>query len=184
MSKAFPGFEVKPPKKEFAEMTVEEQAEAGALAMVEFMHSCPGKTAAAGIMGFGLGGVFGIFMSSLSYETASGYSDVSKIAHLPFKQQMKIQFTDMFKRSYSSAKNFGKVGGLYTGVECCIESLRAKNDMYNSLSAGAITGAGLAIRSGPIGAGMGAVGFALFSLAIETYLRSDHTLPPANDQDW
>lgn len=179
----FPGFDAAPPKA-YADMTVEEQAEAGAQAMVEFMQSCPGKTAAAGIMGFGLGGVFGVFMSSLSYDTPSGYSEVSKISHLPFRQQMRLQFTDMFKRSYASAKNFGKVGGVYTGFECCIESLRAKDDMYNSLSAGALTGATLAIRSGPVGAAVGALGFSLFSLAIETYLRYDHKLPPATDQDW
>lgn len=170
--------------RSFSEMTVEEQAEAGALAMVNFMQSCPGKTVTAGVMGFGLGGVFGLFMSSMSYDTAMGINEVNKVSHLPFKQQMKIQFTDMGKRSWASARNFGKIGAIYSGVECCVESLRAKDDMINSVAAGALTGAGLAIRSGPQGALFGAGGFALFSLAIESYLRSDNKLPPSTDEDW
>lgn len=42
---------------------------------------------------------------------------------LPFKQQMKLQFTDMGKRAYSSAKNFGFIGGVFTATECSIESV-------------------------------------------------------------
>lgn len=173
-----------PQKKPFSEMTTEEQAEAGAAAMVNFMQSCPGKTIIAGVMGFGLGGAFGFFMSSMSFDTAFGTTEVQKIAHLPFRQQMKLQFSDMGKRSWSSAKSFGKIGAIYSGVECCIESLRAKSDMYNSIAAGALTGAGLAVKSGPKGAAMGAAGFALFSVAIEAYMRSDDRLPPSTDEDW
>ena len=33
------------------------------------MESCPVKTVIAGGMGFGLGGMFGIFMSSMRYDT-------------------------------------------------------------------------------------------------------------------
>lgn len=175
---------MQPDNRSYSEMTMDEQAEAGARAMVSFMQSCPGKTVIAGVMGFGLGGAFGFFMSSMSYDTSLGHSEVSRISHLPFRQQMKHKFSDMGKRSWGSAKNFGKIGAIYSGVECCVESLRAKSDLYNSVTAGALTGAGLAIRSGPSGAAMGAAGFALFSLAIETYLRSDDKLPPSTDEDW
>ena len=34
-------------------------------------------------------------------------------------------------------------------TECCIEGFRAKNDLYNSASAGMITGAILARNAGP-----------------------------------
>lgn len=54
------------PKKSINEMTQEEQAEEGARQMVEFMTSCPGKSAISGVTGFGLGGVFGLFMASVS----------------------------------------------------------------------------------------------------------------------
>jgi import inner membrane translocase subunit TIM22 len=53
-------------KKPFAEMTQEEQAEEGAKQMIDFMSSCPGKAAISGVTGFGLGGVFGLFMASVS----------------------------------------------------------------------------------------------------------------------
>ena len=34
--------------------------------MQQAMESCPAKTAMSGVMGFGLGGLFGLFMSSVS----------------------------------------------------------------------------------------------------------------------
>lgn len=172
-----------PQNKSYYDMTPEEQAQVGAEHMMKFMSSCPGKMVFAGVTGFALGGVFGLFMSSMSWDYQAGASEAAKIAHLPFKQQMKIQFSDMGRRSYSSAKNFGYIGGVYSFVECCIESLRAKNDIYNSISAGCITGGGLAIKSGPQGVLFGCGAFAAFSTAIETYMRMDERPPPSTDED-
>lgn len=165
------------------EMTPEQQAQYGAEQLMKMMNSCPGKTVISGVTGFGLGAVFGLFMASMSYDTAMGTTEAAKIAHLPFKQQMKIQFSDMGKRSWSTAKNFGFIGGVFTGVECCIESLRAKNDIYNGVAAGCITGGGLAIKTGPQGALFGCAAFAAFSTAIEMYMRSDAKPPPTTDED-
>ncbi|KAK6198664.1 Tim17/Tim22/Tim23/Pmp24 family-domain-containing protein [Scheffersomyces amazonensis] len=169
--------------KPMGEMTQEEQAELGARKMVEFMQSCPGKTVISGVTGFGLGAFFGLFMASMAYDVPVGNNAVSHISQLPFKQQMKLQFTDMYRRSVSSAKNFGYIGMVYSGVECCIESLRAKHDIYNGLSAGCITGAGLSIKAGPQAAAIGCLGFAAFSAAIDVYLESESRAPPANDYD-
>jgi import inner membrane translocase subunit TIM22 len=119
----------------------------------------------------------------MSYDTNIGTGVNNQLADLPFKQQMKIQFTDMGKRAWSSAKNFGFIGGVFTGVECCIEALRAKNDIYNGTIAGCLTGGGLAIKSGPQGAFFGCAAFAAFSTAVELYLRSDSKAPPSNDED-
>lgn len=171
------------PPKSINEMTQEEQAEEGAKQFIGFMQSCPGKTAMAGGSGFLLGGFFGLFMASMAYDVPVGTATVNHISELPFKQQMKIQFTDMAKRSYSSAKNFGYIGMVYSGVECAIESLRAKNDLYNGVSAGCITGGGLAIKGGPQAAFVGCAGFAAFSVAIDLYLRSENAAPPTNDYD-
>lgn len=167
--------------KALAEMTPEEQAEAGAKKFVEFMQSCPGKTAMAGGSGFFLGGFFGLFMASMAYDVPVGSNAASHISELPFKQQMKLQFTDMGRRSLNSAKNFGYIGMVYSGVECSIESLRAKHDIYNGISAGCITGAGLSIKAGPQAALIGCAGFAAFSTAIDLYLRSESAAPPKND---
>lgn len=172
-----------PPKKAISQMTQEEQADEGARQMINFMQSCPGKTTMAGVSGFGLGGFFGLFMASMAYDVPVGTDSVKHISDLPFKQQMKLQFTDMGRRAWSSAKNFGYIGLVYSGVECSIESLRAKHDIYNGVSAGCITGAGLSIKAGPQAALIGCAGFAAFSVAIDMYLSSDAAKPPSNDYD-
>jgi len=77
----------------------------------------------------------------------------------------------MGQRSYSSAKNFGKVGAIFAGTECCIEGLRAKNDLSNGVIAGCITGGVLAAPAGPQAAAVGCAGFAAFSAAIDYYMR-------------
>ncbi|CCF58632.1 hypothetical protein KAFR_0F00350 [Kazachstania africana CBS 2517] len=170
----------------FSQLSPEDQAERGAQAMMNFMTSCPGKAALSGVTGFALGGVFGLFMSSMAYDSPihlpqAGVNPMDKIAELPFKQQMKLQFSDMGKKSYSSAKNFGYLGLIYAGVECVVESTRAKNDIYNGITAGCITGGGLAYNGGPQAALFGCAGFALFSAAIDLYLRSEDGRPPPND---
>lgn len=174
-----PSSGTKPP----SEMTQDEIAENSARQMIEFMQSCPGKTTMAGVSGFGLGGFFGLFMASMSYDTPISSGTVGHISELPFKQQMKLQFTDMGKRAWSSAKNFGYIGMVYSGVECSIESLRAKHDIYNGVSAGCITGASLSIKAGPQAAFVGCAGFAAFSVAIDLYMNSEAAAPGPNDYD-
>lgn len=93
------------------------------------------------------------------------------IANLPWREQVRRGFKDMGARSFSSAKNFGIVGALYSGTECCIEGLRAKNDLTNSVAAGCITGGILGAKAGPQAAAAGCVGFAAFSAAIDAYMR-------------
>ncbi|CCH59793.1 hypothetical protein TBLA_0B09770 [Henningerozyma blattae CBS 6284] len=178
-----------PSNRPFNQLTQDEQAEKGAQMMLNFMSSCPGKFAVSGVTGFALGGVFGLFMASMQYDTPLHTSlpgvpnAVKNISDLPFKQQVKLQFADMGKRSWSSAKNFGYMGMIYSGAECVIESIRAKNDIYNGVWAGCVTGGGLAYKSGPQAAALGCAGFAAFSTAIELYMRSEDGAPPKNDFD-
>ncbi|KAH6893279.1 Tim17/Tim22/Tim23/Pmp24 family-domain-containing protein [Thelonectria olida] len=140
------------------------------------MESCFGKSVMSGVMGFGMGGLFGMFMASMSYDTpfhtASPGAAATPISSLPLKQQLKIGFKDMGTRSWSMAKNFGKVGALYSGIECGIEGLRAKNDLTNSVAAGCVTGGVLAKNAGPQAAAGGCLAFAAFSAAIDAYMRS------------
>ncbi|CCF56194.1 hypothetical protein KAFR_0A07600 [Kazachstania africana CBS 2517] len=183
---AYTGFgldQIHPPvNKSFNQMTPEEQAEKGATMMINFMSSCPGKTVVSGVTGFGLGGIFGLFMSSMAYDTPVQLAtNVKTIADMTMKQQLRVQFADMYKKSISSAKSFGYMGLVYSGVECVVESARAKNDINNGLIAGCITGGGLAYKGGPQAAFMGCVGFAAFSLAIDTYMKMEDGKPPVND---
>ena len=52
-------------------------------------------------------------------------------------------------KARSWAKNFAFISGVYTGVECVVEKMRGKHDVRNSVGAGCITGAGLAVSCGP-----------------------------------
>ncbi|CCD25661.1 mitochondrial import inner membrane translocase subunit TIM22 NDAI_0F03430 [Naumovozyma dairenensis CBS 421] len=185
-----------PPHKNapFKSLTQEQQAERSAELMVDFMTSCPGKTIISGVTGFALGGIMGLFLSSMAYDTPlhtpspttsiagiNGQAMVKQFADLPMKQQIRLQFSDMGKKSYSSAKNFGYIGMIYSGVECTVESIRAKNDIFNGLTAGCLTGGGLAYKNGPQAALVGCAGFAAFSLAIDLYMKSEDGKPPKND---
>jgi len=93
------------------------------------------------------------------------------VSSLPWKQQLKHGFKDMGARSISTAKNFGKVGAMFSGIECGIEGLRAKNDLGNGVAAGCLTGAILARNGGPQAAAVGCAGFAAFSAAIDAWMR-------------
>lgn len=85
-------------------------------------ESCAGKTVMAGVMGFGLGGAFGLFMASMSYDS-SMTAQSQAISNLPVREQIKQGFKDMRNRSYSSAKNFGRIGAYFSGTECVIEGV-------------------------------------------------------------
>ncbi|KAL3895910.1 MAG: hypothetical protein SGCHY_004412, partial [Lobulomycetales sp.] len=133
-------------------------------ALASFMESCPAKTVLSTVAGFGMGGLFGMFMSSVDYNPASTYTGMTT------RQQMAFTLRDMGARSYSTARNFAVVGGLFAGTECVIETYRGKNDMWNGVSAGAIAGAVLAAKSGPQAMALGSAGFAAFSAAIDYYI--------------
>ena len=217
------------------------------------MESCAGKTVMAGVMGGGLGAMFGLFMASMRYDTPMGQplptaaanpvaagaapkpaatgataagtpitnavkaaatnaahststlpsaaasqavsagasasatatapsasagasvlspSAATGISDLPLKQQLKHGLRDMYRSSVSSGKNFAKVGAIFSGTECAIEGLRAKNDLYNGVAGGCITGGVLARNAGPQAVAVGCLGFAAFSAAIDAYMVS------------
>ncbi len=93
------------------------------------------------------------------------------VAALSVRQQLRSGLKDMGRASFSSAKNFGLVGAIFSGTECCIEGLRAKNDAYNGIASGCMTGGILAAKAGPQAAAVGCAGFAAFSAAIDAYMR-------------
>lgn len=217
-----------------------EQEQQMVKAMQMGMESCLGKTVMAGVMGGGLGAMFGLFMSSMRYDTpmsqplavnvtpkpsttttaatASAATSASlkppvlaptiasstvisppvsasvasapttatlsssaptlpsatasvPLTDLPLRQQLKHGLRDMYRSSISSGKNFAKVGALFSGTECAIEGLRAKNDLYNGVAGGCLTGGILARNAGPQAVAVGCVGFAAFSAAIDAYMR-------------
>lgn len=170
------------PYQDTSNMSPEQQGEYFAEKLMESAKLCPGKTVMSGVTGFALGGFFGLFMSSMLYDVP-GLLPTLSISDLPFRQQFKIMFRDMGKQMYSSAKNFGYLGAVYSGTECVVESVRAKNDTWNSVIAGCLTGGGLAVRAGPQAAAIGCGGFAAFSVAVEFYMRSEEGPALENDYD-
>lgn len=106
-------------------------------------------------------------------STIPGAPGSTPIADLPMRQQLKLGLKDMGRSSYSSAKSFGMIGAIFAGTECCVEGLRAKNDIWNGVIGGCLTGGALARNAGPQAVGLGCVGFAAFSAAIDGYMRMD-----------
>jgi mitochondrial import inner membrane translocase subunit TIM22 len=102
-----------------------------------------------------------------------------EISTLPMREQLRRGFKEMGRAGYSSAKNFGSIGLLYSGIECGIEGLRGRNDLGNSIATGGLTGAILARNAGPQAMLLGGAGFAAFSLGIDYYMR----LPPNEEKN-
>jgi len=130
-------------------------------------ESCIFKSTLAGGMGFGMGAFFSMMSSSFQYDDPLARTDLST------RKKTAEMFKEMGRGMYRSGRSFGKVGALYSGIECIIESYRARDDMTNGIAGGFVTGGILARNSGPKGTLMGAVGFAMFSAAIEMFLRRD-----------
>jgi import inner membrane translocase subunit TIM22 len=88
------------------------------LAFQAVMESCPGKTVISSAGGFALGGAFGLFMSSANWQGTS-----EEYLKLSGKEQFKLTMREMGTKTFSSAKNFGLVGGIFAGTECLIENV-------------------------------------------------------------
>ena len=110
--------------------------------------------------------------STLTAPTPSITSPTASVplTDLPLRQQLRAGLKDMYRSSLSSGRNFAKVGAIFSGTECTIEGLRAKNDIWNGVAGGCITGGVLARNAGPQAAAVGCAGFAVFSAAIDAYM--------------
>jgi hypothetical protein len=63
--------------------------------------------------------------------------------------------------------NFGVWGGMFSTFDCAVKGYRKKEDPYNSIIAGFLTGGSLAIRGGYKAARNGAIMCAIFLAVIE-----------------
>ncbi|KAK7691776.1 hypothetical protein QCA50_005179 [Cerrena zonata] len=131
------------------------------------MESCAAKTVIAGVGGFAIGGFFSLMSASFAYE------DPLMRQTLNTRQKASEIFKEMGRGVWRSGKGFGKVGALFAGIECVIESYRAKNDMVNPVAAGFIAGGVLARNAGPKAVLGGGIAFAAFSAAIDLFLRRE-----------
>ncbi|EPQ30449.1 uncharacterized protein PFL1_01975 [Pseudozyma flocculosa PF-1] len=144
------------------------------------MESCPVKCALSGAAGFGLGAFFSLLSTSFAVDDPLRNTTVAKAGggtvaatELSTAQQTKLFFKETGKGMYRSGRGFGKVGALYAGIECCVESYRAKNDLANPVIAGMMAGTLLARNAGPQAMIGGGIAFAAFSGAIDLYFRRE-----------
>lgn len=127
-------------------------------------ESCAFKSGMAGVVGFGMGVFFGVFTAAIDPNLAGPVTDKPQTARDIYKE--------MLARSKSYGRSFGFLGLALSGTECVIESYRAKSDVRNSLYSGCVVGGGMGLRAGIMPACVGCAGFAAFSAAIDTYMKS------------
>lgn len=99
------------------------------------MESCPVKCVMSGAMGFALGGFFSLLSASFAIDDplrrsnlqAAAMANANPGAPPPPEpttmQQTRTFFKETGKGMYRSGKGFGKVGALYSGVECVLEGV-------------------------------------------------------------
>lgn len=98
----------------------------------QLRESCPFHMATHGVMGGVFGGFLGMFLASMSAggttpeaRLLSPTTLTPEISALPIKTQVRLALSDLAKRSWSSARNFGKIAAIYSGSECVIEGVSA-----------------------------------------------------------
>eukprot|EP00833_Pecoramyces_ruminatium_P001576 jgi/Orpsp1_1/1175608/evm.model.c7180000054499.1 len=83
----------------------------------KMLESCAFKTATSGIMGIGMGSVFGLVMSSIDWSVTE------EELKMTTKEQIKHSAKQMGSRSLAMAKSFALIGAMFTGSECVVESV-------------------------------------------------------------
>lgn len=103
-------------------------------------ESCPFHLITHGAIGFGFGAFLGLFMASMSASAPEYTLQVPPVPNAirpngalsSARLQAKAVLIDMSKKTWSSAKNFGKIAAIYSGSECVIEGVRRGNGFISS----------------------------------------------------
>lgn len=138
----------------------------------KFSESCFTKTAFSGVAGFGFGAFWGLFTAAM---------DVGQPLHPGLDPFDKPQYTNKQKilefykqtatKTWFMAKTFAGVGMIFSAVECTVEKVRGRHDLYNPLISGCITGGALGVRAGWKAGALGCGGFAAFSTLMDYFLQ-------------
>ncbi|KAL1844747.1 hypothetical protein VTK73DRAFT_1874 [Phialemonium thermophilum] len=85
----------------------------------------------------------------------------------PYNERLIGSVTAIKARAPVLGGNFGVWGGLFSTYDCAIKGIRKKEDPYNAIGAGFLTGGSLAMRGGLKAARNGAIGCAVLLAVIE-----------------
>ncbi|KAK9663991.1 hypothetical protein RND81_14G011800 [Saponaria officinalis] len=129
----------------------------------DIWNNCAVRSVMSGVMGGGMGVMWGIFMAALDNPITQDT--------MTTRQQLAYTAKQMGSRSWSSCKTFALLGFLFSASECVVEKWRAKHDATNTAIAGCVTGGALSARGGPQAACFGCAGFATFSVVIEKFME-------------
>eukprot|EP00949_MAST-11_sp_MAST-11-sp1_P004309 g4309.t1 len=122
-------------------------------------------------IGMAMGGVVGVLIGS--WESMSPpilLPGVPAPPSKPVRHEFRISGRVTMRKMANWGKNFGVVTAVFSTTECAMQKLRGKKDLYNSVIAGGLTGAMLAIKQGPKQMAIGAIGFAAFSVVIDSFM--------------
>lgn len=153
------------------QLTDEESAVQKALQIQQRVYeNCLVRASLVGISSAFVGSLVGAFFFSVHVSNTAHNLDIAETRTL--RSQLYAQYRQCVPAIKSSARNFAKIGFLFSLFECCIQKYRAKSDLRNSLYSGCSTGAVLGMKSGPIASAGGCIGFAAFSGLIDMYQQS------------
>jgi mitochondrial import inner membrane translocase subunit TIM17 len=85
----------------------------------------------------------------------------------PYGERRIGMITAIKARAPVTGGNFGVWGGMFSTYDCAVKGIRKKEDPYNSIIAGFLTGGSLAIRGGWRAARNGAIMCGIFLAVIE-----------------
>ncbi|CDI75559.1 mitochondrial import inner membrane translocase subunit Tim17 domain-contraining protein, putative [Eimeria praecox] len=109
------------------------------------------------------GGLLGIVLGAFFFTMKPVDVDNS----LGLRAQLRQQYKSFIPEVTATAKNFAKIGGLYSLAECIVDKARATHDLRGAIYGGCLTGAALAVRGGPRAMAIGSLGFGAFAAAME-----------------
>ncbi|TDZ34873.1 Mitochondrial import inner membrane translocase subunit tim17 [Colletotrichum spinosum] len=87
--------------------------------------------------------------------------------HSPYGERRAGAIAAIKMRAPVLGGNFGTWGGMFSTFDCALKGLRRKEDIWNSVGAGFLTGGSLAFRGGFRAARNGAIGCAVLLAVIE-----------------